>query len=55
MGLREIRQTIDGAAAKLAATAEDTKTAVVAVAVLGVVALVVGLIALGTAMKARTA
>lgn len=55
MGLREIRQTIDDCASKLAATAENTKTAVVAVAVLGVVALVVGLIALGVGMKARAA
>lgn len=55
MGIGEIRKTITDTADKLTATGKDTRAALTAVAVLGVVALAVGLIALGVAMKARTA
>jgi len=55
MGIREIRETITGTADKLTATAADTKTAIIGLAVLSTVALAVALIALGVSMKARTA
>lgn len=50
MNLRRIRQTVDDAAVKLETTASDTKTAMVAVAVLGLAALAVGLVALAVAL-----
>jgi hypothetical protein len=45
-GLKKARETVTDAASKLAATAADTKAAVLAAAVLGAVALLVGVIAL---------
>lgn len=44
------RRTVDNAADKLAETAADTKTAMVALGVLGVAALAVAFIALAVAM-----
>lgn len=49
-GLKRVRETVDDAAQKLAGTAADTKTAMVALAVLGVAALAVALVALAVAM-----
>lgn len=47
---RRIQETVDDAAGKLAGTAADTKTAMVALAVLGVAALAVAFIALAVAV-----
>ena len=55
IGIREIRGTIDQTAEKLLGTAENTRTAMTALALVSVVALAVGLIALGVSMKARSA
>lgn len=51
MNLRRMKETVEDAAAKLETTAGDTKTAMVALAVLGVAALAVALIALSVAMR----
>jgi hypothetical protein len=51
MNLRDIKETVDDAAGKLADTAADTKTAMVALAVLGVAALAVSLVALAVALR----
>lgn len=48
--LRRVQETVDDAAGKLKDTAADTKTAMVALAVLGVAALAVGLVALAVAL-----
>jgi len=50
-GLKEARETVTDAASKLAATAADTRTAVTVAAVLGAVALLVGVIALVVAVR----
>jgi len=55
IGIKEIRETVAATADRLASTAEDTRTALVAVAVLGVVALAVALLAVGIGMRARHA
>lgn len=49
-GFKRVRATVDDAAEKLATTAADTKTAMVALGVLGVAALAVAFIALAVAM-----
>lgn len=49
--LQDIRETVDDATAKLAATAADTRAAMVALAVLGLSALAVSLVALAVAMR----
>jgi len=45
-----VQETVDDAADKLAGTASDTKTAMVALAVLGVAALAVAFVALAVAI-----
>lgn len=45
-----LRRTVDDAAGKLKDTAADTKTAMACLAVLGVAALAVGLVALAVAL-----
>jgi len=45
-----LRRTVDDAADKLKDTAADTKTAMVSLAVLGLAALAVGLVALAVAI-----
>lgn len=50
-GLKQARETVTDAAEKLAATAADTKAAVLGAAVLGAVALLVGVIALVLAVR----
>lgn len=52
-GLKEARETVTDAASKLAATAADTKAAVLVSAILGAVALIVGVIALVVASRGR--
>lgn len=52
-GLKQARETVTDAASKLAATAADTKAAVLVSAVLGAVALLVGVIALVLAARNR--
>jgi hypothetical protein len=52
-GLKQARETVADAASKLSATAADTKAAVLGAAVLGAVALLVGVIALVIAAKGR--
>ena len=47
---KRVQATVDQAAGKLADTAADTKTAMVALAVLGVAALAVALVALAVAI-----
>lgn len=54
-GLKQARETVTDAAEKLAATAADTKAAVLGAAVLGAVALLVGLIALVLTVQTRKA
>jgi hypothetical protein len=51
MNLRDLKETVDDAAGKLADTAADTKTAMVALAVLGLAGLAVALVALAVAMR----
>lgn len=48
--LRRVQETVDDAAEKLQVTAADTKTAMVALGVLGVAALAVALVALAVAI-----
>lgn len=50
-GLKQARETVTDAAEKLAATAADTKAAVLGAALLGAVALLVGVIALVVAVR----
>lgn len=50
-GLKEARETVADAASKLAATAADTKAAVLGAVALGAVALLVGVIALVMAVS----
>jgi hypothetical protein len=50
-GLKQARETVTDAAQKLAATAADTKAAVLGAALLGAVALLVGVIALVLAVR----
>lgn len=54
-GLKQAREVVTDAASKVAETAADTKAAVLGALALAGVALLVGLIALVTAVKARTA
>ena len=51
MVFKQVRETVDDAAGKLAATAADTKTAMVALAVLGLASLAVSLVALAVALR----
>lgn len=48
--VRNLRRTVDDAAGKLRDTAADTRTAMVALGVLGVAALAVALVALAVAL-----
>lgn len=48
---KDVKETVDRAADKFVAAANDTKTAMVGLAVLGVAALAVALVALAVAMR----
>jgi len=50
-GLKQARETVADAAEKLAATAADTKAAVLGAVALGAVALLIGVIALVLAVR----
>jgi hypothetical protein len=54
-GLKDARDAIDATAERLAGAAEDTRTAMTALAVLGVAALGVALVALAVAMRGQRA
>lgn len=45
--LRDARRTVESAAEKVTAAADDTKTAIIAVAAVGLIALLIAVVALG--------